>query len=114
MITDFKIFEIKTDRPIHVGDEVTWLGKNEEDYGKYYTPSTSKQANNGDLCIITDLKTVKGQIYAKAKNKETDKPLRKIFDSGFRYMPYSQDGHWFEFDTHFKHELDMIIKKYNL
>jgi len=111
MIIKFKLFEIKTDRPIHVGDEVIW-------HNKAHTSASSNQANNGDLCIITQLKTIKGEIYAKAKNKETGKPICKIFDRGCRYMPYSEDGHWFEFDRYFKHEEDSWAKelkrKYNI
>lgn len=110
-----KKFEIKSDRPVHVGDEVIWNGRNREEYGKNsYTSATSHQVNNGDLCEITQIKTIKGELYAKAKNKETDKYISKIFDRGFRYMPYSEDGHWLEFDKYFKHVLDVTTKKYNL
>ena len=118
MITNFKLFEIKTDRPIHVGDDVTWLGKSRENYGKYYTPPASSQINNGDICEITQLKTNKGVIFAKAKIKETGVPIRRLFTENGMMSHSGQDGHWFEFDTYFQHELDSwskeLKRKYNI
>jgi hypothetical protein len=100
---------IKSDRIIDVGDKVIWLGYDRHDFGKSYTPPTSSQVNNGDLCEIVELKTIKGVIYAKAKNIATDKTIRK-WNSKAQYGI----GTWFEFDRYFISELDYNIKKYNL
>lgn len=109
-----KFEKIKSNRPINVGDEVIWLGKSRDDHGKYYTPPTSSQINHGDTCEITQLKTVKGVIFAKAKNKETGAPIRRLFTENGMMSHSGQDGHWFEFDDYFLHEFDVISRKYNV
>jgi len=111
-----KEFErIKTERPINVGDIVTWIGRDRKDFLKSYTPAESRDAEYGDKCKITKLKTIKGEIIAKAINLENDnKPICKFLDANQNRMPYSEDGHWWDFDSHFKHELDYTTKKFNI
>jgi hypothetical protein len=105
-----KSFEkIRTDKIINIGDNVIWLGHNRTDFGKSYSPPTSTQVSYGDMCEIIELKTVKGVIYAKAKNITTGRIIRK-WDSKMSYGK----GNWFEFDSYFISELDYNIKKYNL
>ena len=37
-----KTFErVKTNKPINVGDEVIWIGKDRKNYGKFYTSAES-------------------------------------------------------------------------
>lgn len=105
-----KTFEkIRSNRPINIGDEVIWIGYDRTDFGKSYAPAESNQAKYGDLCEITELKTIKGVIYTKAKNIKTDKMIRK-WDSKAQYGI----GYWFEFDKHFILEFDYNVRKYNL
>jgi len=106
-------------RPINVGDKVIWTGYNRRDFANSYTEAESRQANKGDICEITKLKTIKGELFAKAINSETQEPICSFFDaSRTNRMPYNPEGHWWEFDTHFKHEEDSIYtpirNKFNL
>lgn len=122
-----KAFEkgIKTDRAIFVGDKVVWCGQDKHDLGAFFTLPTSYNIKNGEICEITQLKTVKKSdlvlygnyktvIYAKAKNVETGEPINKVLDANNHRAQYSKDGHWFEFDRFFKSEFDVATSKYNL
>jgi len=105
----------KINRPIFIGDTVIWNGHNRSDFNdSLYTLPDSHEINNGEPCEITKLKTIKGELYAKAKNIKTQKPISKILNSNNNRMTWSNDGHWWKFDYYFKHELDHTVNKYNL
>ena len=111
-----KSFEkIRTDRLINIGDTVIWKGHNKEKIGKNsYVQATSNQVMQNELCEITKLKTIKGKIFAKAKNKETGKSIMLNSNGTQSYLTHPENGNWIEFDRYFISELDYDTKKYNL
>lgn len=109
-----KTFE-KFNRPIFVGTEAKWTGRDKEDISPtLYTGPSSRDVNNGDLCEITQRKIVKGKLFVRAKNLKNNKNINLQFDAMFRPMPYNTEGSWLEYDRYFINDFDVTTRKFNI
>lgn len=106
----------KFDRPIFVGTQAVWLGRNKENISPtLFTAPSSYDANHGDLCEITQKKIVKGKLFVKAKNLKNNKNINLVFDStGSRPMNYNPEGNWLEYDRYFINDFDVTTRKFNI
>lgn len=102
----------RKNRIVFVGDVFKWMGNDEKPLGRStcIAPS-SRTVNRGEMCEITKIKTVKGEMFVRAKNLRNNQYIQLLFNANGWRMQYGEYGNWLEFDRYFEIDLKFIRKR---